>query len=97
VGHEVVLGVRPELLSDGPHARFETNGNCLQVTVRQVQMLGDCLHVYLATERHKNLIASVDGYAQFRAKETVPIYVDMTRSLFFSADDAGTRLSGPVS
>jgi multiple sugar transport system ATP-binding protein len=96
VGRDVVLGVRPELLSDAQHAHFETNGNSLQVTVRQVQMLGDCLHVYLATDRHKNLIASVDGYAQFRAKDTVPIYVDMTRSLFFSADSAGTRLSGPV-
>jgi len=91
-----VLGVRPELLSDSQHARFETDGNQLQMQVRQVQMLGDCLHVYLATDKHKNLIASVDGYAQFRAKDSVPIYVDMTRSLFFSADGNGERLSGPV-
>jgi len=96
VGRDVVLGVRPELLSDSQHARFETDGNQLQMQVRQVQMLGDCLHVYLATDKHKNLIASVDGYAQFRAKDSVPIYVDMTRSLFFSADGNGERLSGPV-
>jgi multiple sugar transport system ATP-binding protein len=96
IGRDVVHGVRPELLSDAQHARFETDGNQLQMQVRQVQMLGDCLHVYLATDKHKNLIASVDGYAQFRAKESVPVYVDMTRSLFFSANGSGERLSGPV-
>jgi len=96
VGREVVLGVRPELLSGAQQAHFKTNGNSLQMTVRQVQMLGDCLHVYLATDKHKHLIASVDGYAQFRAKESVPIYVDMTRSLFFAVGAEGERLSGPV-
>src|SRR5688572_26135593 len=44
-GRDVVLGVRPELLSDKQHARFDTEGNALDMVVRQVQMLGDCLHV----------------------------------------------------
>jgi len=96
VGREVVLGVRPELLSYAQHARSEANGNSLQMMVRQVQMLGDCLHVYLATDKHKSVVASVDGYAQIRAKESVPIYFDMTRALFFAADAAGARLSGPL-
>jgi multiple sugar transport system ATP-binding protein len=97
VGREVILGVRPELLSDRDHARFPTNGNSLSMLVRQVQMLGDSLHVYLATDKHRQLVASVDGYAQFRAKETVPIYVDMQRSLFFSAEGDGARLNEPPS
>jgi multiple sugar transport system ATP-binding protein len=97
VGRDVVLGVRPELLSDRDHARFPTNGNSLNMMVRQVQMLGDSLHVYLATDKHRQLVASVDGYAQFRAKETVPIYVDMQRSLFFSAEGDGARLNQPLS
>jgi multiple sugar transport system ATP-binding protein len=96
VGREIVLGVRPELLSDREHARFATNGNALNMSVRQVQMLGDSLHVYLATEKHRQLVAAVDGYAHFRAKETVPIYVDMHRSLFFSADGDGARLNDPI-
>ncbi len=95
VGRHVVLGVRPELLSDRQSAHFKTNGNSINMTVRQVQMLGDCLHVYLATEKHRNLVASVDGYASLKPKETVPIYVDMTRSLFFDAEGEGKRLSTP--
>lgn len=96
VGQEVTLGVRPELLSDREHARFATNGNMLQMTVRQVQMLGDCLHVYLATEKHRQIVAAVDGYAQFKAKESVPMYLDMDRALFFAADAAGARLNDPM-
>jgi multiple sugar transport system ATP-binding protein len=96
VGKEVVLGVRPELLADREHAHFPTNGNVLNMTVRQVQMLGDCLHVYLATEKHRQIVAAVDGYAQIKAKDTVPMYVDMQRSLFFAADAEGARLNDPL-
>jgi multiple sugar transport system ATP-binding protein len=96
VGRQVVLGVRPELLSDQRSAQFKTNGNSLMMTVRQVQMLGDCLHVYLATEKHRHLVASVDGFAQIKAKESVPIYVDMRRALFFSVEGDGARLNTPA-
>src|SRR6476659_8735653 len=40
-GKAVVLGVRPELLSDGKSAPFAKNGNSLTMHVTQVQMLGD--------------------------------------------------------
>jgi multiple sugar transport system ATP-binding protein len=102
VGREVVLGIRPELLSDRQHSRVDAasagkpEGNVLTVTVRQVQMLGDSLHVYLDTAKHKKLVASVDGYAHFTAKETVPIYVDIGRCLFFSAESDGVRLNEPL-
>jgi multiple sugar transport system ATP-binding protein len=95
VGHPIVLGVRPELMSDQQSAHFKTNGNSLQMTVRQVQMLGDCLHVYLSTEHHKSVVASVDGYAGLKAKQSVAIYFDMERALFFAADEEGKRVNGP--
>jgi len=101
VGRAVVLGVRPELLADREHARFGVgddtrDGNALDTTVRQVQMLGDCVHVYLSTEKNPKLVASVDGYARFSAKQRVPFYVDMERSLFFAADAGGERLNDPL-
>jgi multiple sugar transport system ATP-binding protein len=96
VGRQVILGVRPELLSDQHTAHFALNGNSLNMTVRQVQMLGNCLHVYLATDKHRHLVASVDGNARFKAKESVKVYVNMARSLFFAAEGAGVRLNEPV-
>jgi multiple sugar transport system ATP-binding protein len=103
VGREVVLGVRPELLSDRPHdtqhgaVPDERAENSLSLTVRQVQMLGDSLHVYLATEKHPKIVASVDGYAQLSPKQTLPFYVDMRRCLFFAPDGDGARLNDPLS
>ncbi len=96
VGRDVVLGVRPELLSDREHARFGTDGNALPMQVRQVQMLGDCLHVYLSTERHPKIVAAVDGYAQLKPKEIVPMHFDMQRALFFAPDTIGARLNSPL-
>jgi multiple sugar transport system ATP-binding protein len=102
VGREVVLGIRPELLSDRQQAPVDTTsdgkpeGSALTVTVRQVQMLGDSLHVYMDTEKHDRLVASVSGYAHFTPKATVPIYVDMARCLFFSAESEGVRLNEPL-
>jgi hypothetical protein len=64
--------------------------------VRQVQMLGDCLHVYLSTEHHPKVVAAVDGYAKFKPKELVPMHIDMQRALFFAADPAGARLNDPL-
>ncbi len=93
-GREVVLGVRPELLSDKRSAPFATEGNSLTMKVNQVQMLGDCLHVFLSTEKHARIVASVDGYSEIKAKQTVPIFVDMSRALFFSPGDDGVRLTG---
>jgi len=96
VGQAMVLGVRPELLGDRAHARFATDENALDTTVRQVQMLGDCVHVYLSTGTAGKLVASVDGYARFSPRERVPFHVDMERCLFFAADAGGERLNDPL-
>ena len=94
-GSKVVLGVRPELLSDREHAHFGTEANSLEMLVRQVQMLGDCLHVYLSTEKNPKLVATVDGYASIKAKEKLEIFFDMDRALFFAPDSIGSRLNNP--
>ncbi len=96
VDKEVVLGIRPELLSDEPDDRAGSNAARLEMKVNQVQMLGDCLHVFLSTDGHKNVVASVDGYSHIKAKATVPIYFDMSRALFFSPGEEGKRLNGPA-
>ena len=95
VGQAVVLGVRPELLADREHARFATDDNAFDASVRQVQMLGDCVHVYLSTDKQTKLVASVDGYARFVPRQRVPFHVDMERCLFFAADPGGERLNEP--
>lgn len=96
VGDTVVLGVRPELMSDEANARFEIRGNGLKMTVRRVQMLGDCRHVFFATPAHDGVVATVDGYAKFEPEQTLPVHVDMSRAHFFEASESGQRLDAVV-
>jgi hypothetical protein len=63
--------------------------------VRLVQTLGDRLLVYFATPHHDHIVAQMDGYAQLKLNDTLPVYIDMERALFFAAGDVGARISGP--
>jgi multiple sugar transport system ATP-binding protein len=93
VGETVLMGVRPEALSDAKTARFATNGNSLEMKVLLVQPLGDRKDVYLATPKHGKSVALVDAYAEFRDGESVPVFFDMDRVHFFEASDEGKALA----
>ena len=57
------------------------------MTVSQVQMLGDRLHVYL---RRTNTAASwrrSTATRKIKSKDTLPIFVDISRALFFAPGD----------
>jgi multiple sugar transport system ATP-binding protein len=92
IGAEVVLGVRPESMSDQRHARFRTEGNQLQMNVTLVQPLGHKMDVYLATERHPRSVAQIDAYASVRVGESMPVFFDMSRVHFFEAGENGQKL-----
>jgi multiple sugar transport system ATP-binding protein len=93
LGKEVVLGVRPELITDGAHARFKTERNALRMRITLVQPLGDKMDVYLATERHPKTVAHLDAFAGVRAGDNVDMYFDMSRVHFFEPGEMGPRLA----
>ena len=93
VGEKIVLGVRPEAMSDAKTARFATNGNSLEMKVLLVQPLGDRKDVYLSTPDHGKSVALVDAYADFKDGETVPVFFDMERVHFFDASEEGKALA----
>jgi multiple sugar transport system ATP-binding protein len=90
-GSEVVLGVRPEAISDAEHARFETKDNVLQMTVKLVQPLGDKMDVYVSTGSH-DLVAHLDAFFGLEARQNLPLYVDPTRIHFFEPGELGESL-----
>jgi multiple sugar transport system ATP-binding protein len=91
-GTEVVLGVRPEALSDAAHARFDTTGNALPMKVRLVQPLGDTMHVYLATARHPRIVASLSAFEGLAVGEDLSIHFDLNRLHFFDKGELGKSL-----
>jgi multiple sugar transport system ATP-binding protein len=91
-GEEIVLGVRPEALSDAAHARFSVGKNRVDMRVTLVQPLGDRMDVYLATARHPHSVAQFQAHAGIRPGDTLPIYFDEARMHFFEPGEVGRRI-----
>jgi multiple sugar transport system ATP-binding protein len=92
VGQEIVIGVRPEAMSDKAHARFSTADNQLSMKVTLVQPLGHKMDVYLQTAKHARSVAQIDSYSGVRAGESMPVFFDMQRVHFFEAGENGMKL-----
>ncbi len=88
----VVLGVRPEAISDEAHARFEKAGNSIETTVSLVQPLGDKMDVYLSTAKGTQLVAHMDAFSGLFAKQPHEVLVDMQRAHFFESGENGANL-----
>jgi multiple sugar transport system ATP-binding protein len=92
VGQDLVLGVRPEAMSDKAHARFLTEDNQLNMKVTLVQPLGHKMDVYLSTAQHPRAVAQIDSHSGVRTGESMPVFFDMQRVHFFEAGDNGQKL-----
>jgi multiple sugar transport system ATP-binding protein len=92
LGQEVVLGVRPEAMSDKTHARFQTEDNQLSMKVTLVQPLGHKMDVYLSTDRHPRAVAQIDSYADVHRGENLSVFFDMSRVHFFAPGENGEKL-----
>ncbi len=93
VGQEVVLGVRPEAISDREHARFPCEDNQLTLKVALVQPLGDKMDVYLSTERHPRIVAHLDAFGGMAAGQNAALFVDLSRVHFFELGETGARIA----
>ena len=92
VGQEVVMGVRPEAMSDQVHARFQTEDNFLNMKVTLVQPLGHKMDVYLSTSATPKAVAQIDSSAGVHAGENMQIFFDMARVHFFEPGENGQKL-----
>jgi multiple sugar transport system ATP-binding protein len=91
-GSKVVLGVRPEALSDQRHARFETKDNLLRTKVRLIQPLGDTMHVHVSTSSHPQIVATLNAHYGLSVGDTLSMYFDPDRLHFFEEGELGKSL-----
>jgi multiple sugar transport system ATP-binding protein len=92
VGGKVVMGVRPQAISDvrqGPDGGLDS---ALDMRVGVVEFLGDKMELYVSTERHPHVIAHVDARSGILPNETRRMYLDPARLHFFEADAGGAAL-----
>jgi multiple sugar transport system ATP-binding protein len=92
IGTEVIVGVRPQALTDQKRSPFARSDNVLEMRVNVVEPLGDKMDLYLATSSHSHVIAHVDAHDGVAPGQVVPIYLDLDRIHFFEPGDVGANL-----
>jgi multiple sugar transport system ATP-binding protein len=107
VGSKVVMGVRPQAISDRPHAaNGQVNGrhasggsaegmkdNVLPMKIGVVEFLGDKMDVYVSTASHSHVIAHIDAHRGLVSGETYPMHFDLNRMHFFELGELGAKLA----
>jgi multiple sugar transport system ATP-binding protein len=96
VDGRVVMGARPQTLSDTPHpsgGRDDAPMSALSMTVNVVEFLGEKMDVYLSTAHHARIVAHIDASRGLAPGSTHSIHFDPRRLQFFDADAAGATLA----
>jgi multiple sugar transport system ATP-binding protein len=93
VGSKVVLGVRPQALSDRPHAIDGMKDNVLEMKIGVIEFLGDKMDVYVSTASHSHIVAHIDAHRGLVPGETRPMHFDLNRMHFFELGELGAKLA----
>jgi multiple sugar transport system ATP-binding protein len=93
VGSKVVMGVRPQAVSDRAIGAPGLKDNVLSMKVAVVEPLGDKMDVYLSTPAHERIVAHIDAHRGLVPNETRPMYIDLDRLHFFELGSEGVKLA----
>jgi multiple sugar transport system ATP-binding protein len=93
VGSKVVMGVRPQAVSDRAIGAPGLKDNVLSMKVAVVEPLGDKMDVYLSTPAHERIVAHIDAHRGLVPNETRPMYIDLDRLHFFELGSDGVKLA----
>ena len=89
----IVLGVRPEAISDESTGRFASQDNALRFVINVVEPLGDKMDVYLSTAEHPHVVARIDAYRNVKPDTDLLFYLDTERIHFFEPGPMGQNLT----
>jgi multiple sugar transport system ATP-binding protein len=97
IGSKVVLGVRPQAISDRPVGTGDGTENVLEMKVGVVEPLGDKMDIHLSTSRHQRVIAHIDAHPGIVAGQDRRIFFDLNRLHFFEEGELGAKLASAPS
>ncbi|MCG3177683.1 MAG: Trehalose import ATP-binding protein SugC [Phycisphaerae bacterium] len=89
----LVMGVRPENVSERSDGDFAGPDNALNVEVTVVEPLGDKMDVFVKTARHDHVCCRVDAHAKIEEGQKLPMRLDMRRVHFFEPGETGMNVS----
>ncbi|MDD7447360.1 MAG: sn-glycerol-3-phosphate ABC transporter ATP-binding protein UgpC [Clostridiales bacterium] len=94
IGKEVIMGIRPENLSDDPTVVAAHPEASIDVDIEVVEMLGSETFLYVKTSgKDENVICRVDPRTISRGGDKIKIAFDVERLHFFDKDTEATLLN----
>lgn len=94
IGKEVVMGIRPENISDDPELVAQSSDCVINVHVEVTELMGSETYLYLSTSgKDENVIARVDPRTKTRTNDNVLVVMDTSRLHFFDKETENTILS----
>ena len=94
-GREIVLGVRPETMSETPPADHGETGNILPVTVRVIEPLGDTMDLICMTQKHEHIVTRVPARDGVRSGDQIRLYLETRRLHVFEPGEDSVNLVHP--
>ncbi len=92
VGRDVVMGVRPEVMSAKAEGRFAGTDNVLPVTVDVVEILGDKMDVHMTVAGGTTVVARVDAHEQLQEQSQNKMHLNIDKVHFFEPGETGVNL-----
>ena len=86
IGNEVVVGLRPEAISDDATIVANTPDASFEVEVDVTELMGAEIYLYLNCGEETRLIARVSNRSQSRAGDKIKVAFDMSRLHVFDKD-----------
>ena len=86
MGKEVVVGLRPEAISDNDEVVANTPDANFEVDVEVTELMGAEIYLYLTCGEETKLIARVSNRSQSRAGDKIKVAFDMSRLHVFDND-----------
>jgi multiple sugar transport system ATP-binding protein len=94
IGKEVVLGIRPENISDDPEIVAAHPDATFKVSVEVTEQMGSETYLYLSTTgKADNVVARVDPRTKTHVGDEIKVAMDTTRLHFFDKDTEETLLN----
>ena len=93
IGQTVIMGIRPESISDDEEAVAQNKDGVMDCTVEVTELMGAEIYLYLsfegiehAIEEGKNVIARVSARSLSRSGDNIKVSFDMSRVPIFDKD-----------
>jgi multiple sugar transport system ATP-binding protein len=84
-GKKIVLGIRPEHITDSPPANGSKSENCISAAAEVIEPLGAETYLYAATTGH-SLVCRIQAGHRVTVKQEVSLAFDMSHAHFFDPE-----------